>query len=213
MIGIVTAAILSGRMITLTGQYKFYPIIGTAAIGIGLLALSRLTGSVNLALISASLFFIGLGVGAVMQVTLLAVQNAADFQNLGTATGGVTFFRAIGGAIGVAMFGSIFNNQVDYHLPRLISADALAGIDRDKLLSSPQELLLLPPEVLEGVRESLSRSLETVFLLAVPLALLAFAISWFLPHVPLRERSVAPAPPDGGPSAETLEAPAVIAEV
>jgi MFS family permease len=212
MVGIVATAIFAGRTISKTGQYHFYPIIGTAAIAIGLFLISRFTGDANLALISICLFVIGLGVGLVMQVTLLAVQNSVDFLTMGSATCGVTFFRSMGGAFGVAIFGSIFNNRGDYHLPRLIPADSLQGIDSSTLLSSPQELLLLPPEVLNGVRESFSQSLETVFLLSVPLALLAFAISWFLPHVPLRERSVPVSQPGGGAPDDRNEAPVVIAE-
>ena len=213
MVGIVVTGFLAGRMINRTGRYHFYPIIGTSAISIGLLVISLITGSPNLALISICLFVIGLGVGLVMQVTLLAVQNAVEFQHMGTATGGVTFFRSMGGALGVAIFGSIFNNRVDHQLPRLIPPESLQGIDSSTLLSSPQELLLLPPEVLEGVREAFSQSLETVFLLAVPLALLAFAISWWLPNVPLRERSVPTSLPQGRASGDSHEAPVITAEV
>ena len=207
MIGIVSTAIFAGQMISRTGRYRVYPIAGTLAVALALLVLSRLTESANLVPISVCLFALGTGVGLVMQVTLLAVQNAVEFQNMGTATGGVTFFRTMGGAFGVAIFGSVLNNRLDYHLPRLVPDGALEGIDSRSLVSSPQQLLALPPEVLEGVREAFATSLGTVFLLAVPLALAAFALSWFLPDVVLRERSLRSMRPENRAGAEPAAPP------
>lgn len=192
MVGIVTTAIFSGRMISQTGRYRFYPIFGTAVVACGLFALSNVGNETSFWLIGISLFAMGTGVGLVMQVTLLAVQNAIDARDMGTATAGVTFFRTMGGAFGVAIFGSVLNNRLDFHLPRLISEEQLQGIDRATLTGSPQTLLSLPPDVLEGVREAFTLSLHSVFILAVPLALLAFALSWLLPHVDLKERSEEP---------------------
>jgi len=195
MIGIVSMSIFSGRMISKTGQYRVYPIIGTATAAMGLFLLSRLTVDSSVWLLSAYLFLLGIGVGLVMQVTLLAVQNAVDFKDMGTATSGATFFRSMGGAFGVAMFGSMLANRLDYNLPRFVDVSALQGISAQELTSSPERLRALPPEVLEGVRSAFANSLETVFLLSVPLVVLAFVVSWFLPHVALRERIT------GGPAA------------
>src|SRR5690606_25695167 len=96
------------------------------------------------------------------------------------------------------------------HLPRLVPADALNGIDADTLVSSPQQLLTLPPAVLEGVREAFGQSLSTVFLLGVPLAVAAFALSWFLPQVALRERSTGAAKDGGDESPEGATVPLVL---
>ena len=211
MIGIVTTAIFSGQMISRTGHYRIYPIVGTLMVAFGLILLSRLTESADFFLLSICLFVLGTGVGLVMQVTLLAVQNAVDFRNMGTATGGVTFFRTMGGAFGVAIFGSVLNNRLDYNLPRLVPESALNGIDSATLTASPEQLSTLPPAVLDGVQQAFSLSLETVFLLAVPLALAAFALSWFLPEVALRERAPGSTRPQGSP--EKDEATVVIAEV
>jgi EmrB/QacA subfamily drug resistance transporter len=212
MVGIVTTAIFSGQMISRTGNYRVYPIAGTLAVAFGLFFLSRLTESADIVLISLCLFALGTGVGLVMQVTLLAVQNAVDFQHMGTATGGVTFFRTMGGAFGVAIFGSILNNRLDYNLPRLVPDSALNGIDSSTLTASPEQLMTLPPAVLEGVREAFSLSLETVFLLAVPLALAAFVLSWFLPQVALRERSVGSMRPENRDAGDEGEAPVAVGE-
>jgi EmrB/QacA subfamily drug resistance transporter len=200
MIGIVTMSIISGRMISNTGRYRMYPVIGTAIAAFGLFLLSRVEADTPFWLFSIFVFVLGTGVGLVMQITLLATQNAVDMREMGTATSGVTFFRTMGGAFGVAIFGSVLNNRLDHHLPRLVSPDALQGIDSATLTASPERLAMLPPAVLDGVREAFAMSLETVFLLAVPLALLAFALSWFLPHVELQER--APISREGGEGEE-----------
>lgn len=212
MVGIVTMAVFSGQMISRTGNYRVYPIIGTLAAAGGLFMLSRMTEDANLLLISVCLFFIGIGVGLIMQVTLLAVQNAVEFQNMGTATSGVTFFRMMGGAFGVAIFGSVLNNRLEYNLPRLVPEDALAGIDSATLTSSPEQVLSLPPDVVAGVQEAFALSLETVFLLSVPLALAAFALSWFLPQIALKERVTPPMAPSRDEAADQ-QAPPVVVEV
>src|SRR5688572_30148937 len=204
MVGIVSMSIFSGRMISKTGHYRIYPILGTAIAAVGLFLLSRLGVETSVWLLSAYLFLLGIGVGLVMQVTLLAVQNAVDFKDMGTATSGATFFRSMGGAFGVAMFGSALANRLDYHLPRFVDISAPQGISAQELTSSPERLRALPPEVLDGVRNAFASSLETVFLLAVPLVVLAFIVSWFLPHVALRER----APVGPGASREGAEAEA-----
>ncbi len=202
MIGIVSMSIFSGRMISKTGKYRIYPNGGPAVAALGLFLLSRLSVDTSVWLLSAYLFLLGIGVGLVMQVTLLAVQNAVDFKDMGTATSGATFFRSMGGAFGVAMFGSVMANRLDYHLPRLVDISTLQGISAQELTSSPERLRALPPEVLEAVRQAFASSLETVFLLAVPLVLCAFAVSWALPQVTLRERAV-----PGAANREDAEAP------
>jgi EmrB/QacA subfamily drug resistance transporter len=203
MVGIVLTSIVAGRMITKTGQYRRYPVFGTAMASLGLFLLSRLSADSSVWFLSVDLFILGIGIGLVMQITLLAVQNSVNFRDMGAATSGVTFFRSMGGAFGVAMFGSILSNRLSYHLPRFVDLNELQGIGVRELTGSPERLRALPPEVLSGVHQAFSHSLETVFLLSVPLALVAFALSWLLPHVPLRER-VAP----GTRPAEGTEEPA-----
>jgi hypothetical protein len=100
------------------------------------------------------------------------------------------------------MFGSVLSNRLDYHLPRFVDLNALQGVGVRELTSSPERLRALPPDVLDGVRHAFASSLETVFLLAVPLVLIAFAVSWALPQVTLRERA-----PAGAPEREGTESP------
>lgn len=185
MVGMITTAIFSGRMISKSGRYRQYPIIGTAIFSIGLVLLSTMAADTNLVLVAAFMLVFGLGIGFVVQVITIAVQNSVDYRDLGTATAGVNFFRSMGGALGVAMFGSVLNNRLDFNLSRFVPADALQAISTRALTSSPEQLHALPAPVLEGLRQAFAHSLHTVFLLAIPVAVIAFAFSWLLHDVPM----------------------------
>jgi hypothetical protein len=153
----------------------------------------------------------GLGMGLIMQVITIAVQNAVEYRDMGTATAAVNFFRSMGGALGVAMFGSVFNNRLDINVTRYVPADALQGLSTRTLTSSPEQLRGLSAPVLEGLRQAFAHSLESVFLLAIPVGLVAFAVSWLLHDVPMRETpgvvsTELAAVPSDGPMAEALGA-------
>ena len=200
MLGLIVASIISGRIISSTGRYRVYPIVGTAFVAAGLYLLSRLTVASSTIEVSIYMLVLGIGVGLVMQVVVLAVQNSVDYPDLGVATAGANLFRSLGSAFGVAIFGSILNNKLDYHLQRLVSPDALNGISTAALTSSPAAIARLPDAVRAGVLESFALSLQTVFLWAIPVALIGFVAAWFLPEHPLRStvhigNTPAPEPP------------------
>ena len=98
--GLLIASIGSGQLITRTGRYKIYPIVGTAVMVVGLYLLSLMNAGTSVATASAYMFVLGLGLGLVMQVLVLAVQNAVPYNELGVATSGATLFRSIGGSFG-----------------------------------------------------------------------------------------------------------------
>jgi EmrB/QacA subfamily drug resistance transporter len=189
MLGVVVTSVLSGQMISKTGKYRFYPITGTAITSLGLFLLSRLDAGTGFLEASAYMVVLGVGLGMIMQVIVLAVQNAVPYRDLGVATAGANLFRSLGAAFGVAIFGSILNNRLDYYLPRLVPTSSLNGISRGALTASPAQLRTLPAPVLHGVIEAFSRSLSTVFLWAVPIILIAFLASWLLREIPLREHA------------------------
>lgn len=186
MLGLIGASIGSGRMISSTGRYRIYPIIGTALVAVGLYLLSRLTVDSSTAEVSLYMLVLGIGVGLVMQVVVLAIQNSVDYADLGVATAGANLFRSLGSAFGVAIFGSILNNRLDHHLHRLVPSEALNGISPAALTASPAAIARLPDAVRAGVLESFALSLHSVFLWAIPVAILGFIASWFLPEHVLR---------------------------
>ena len=186
MAGVLGASILSGQAISRTGRYRIYPIMGTALVIVGLLMLSMLQVDSGQFAVSAAMFVTGAGVGLVMQVMVLVAQNAADMRDLGAVTSSVSFFRSMGGSVGVAIFGAIMNSRLATEIPLEVPAAALRGTNPGALLSSPRAIRALPPEVLDGLLRAFSTSLHTVFLAAVPFAIVAFALSFLLREIPLR---------------------------
>ena len=112
MAGVLITSITSGNLISRTGRYKPFPIMGTAVAALAIFLLSRLAVSTPIWLAAIYMLVLGLGLGMVMQVLVLAAQNAVPYEMLGVATSGSTLFRQIGGSIGVSIFGAIFANRL-----------------------------------------------------------------------------------------------------
>jgi EmrB/QacA subfamily drug resistance transporter len=188
MAGLMATSIGSGRIITRTGRYKIFPMIGTVLISIGLYLLS--TMHVGTGRLQSSLYMVvlGAGIGMIIQVMVLAVQNSVEHRDLGTATATESFSRSMGGAFGVAIFGAILTNRLAFNLSRLLPKGVnLHGIDPNSLTASPAAIRALPAPARIAVIEALARSIHVVFLFAVPLAVLAFGVTWLLKENPLRE--------------------------
>jgi len=178
MLGLIISSTVSGRIISATGKYRYFPIAGTLMMGAGLFMLSTMSSGTGLLESSLYMALLGIGIGLVIQVIVLAVQNAVDYRDLGTATAGANFFRSMGAAFGVAISGAIVNNRLDYYLPRLVPPNSLNGIDAKTLTASPAQIYQLPADALHGVVEAFSKSVTTAFFWAAPAALLAFALTW-----------------------------------
>jgi len=113
MAGLLVTSIASGQIITRTGRYKLFPILGTAVAALGLWLLSSLEATTAPGVAALHMLVLGLGLGMVMQVLVLAVQNAVDYDMLGVATSGATLFRSIGGSFGTAALGAVFTGRLD----------------------------------------------------------------------------------------------------
>jgi EmrB/QacA subfamily drug resistance transporter len=174
MVGITVSTTLSGRSIARTGRYKRFPIAGLALMTAALVLLSALAGSPSQAATGVGLALFGLGFGMVTQVLIVAVQNNVDRRELGVATATTGFFRALGGAVGAAVLGAVF------------AAQAGSGAAEDGAG-------MLRADVIDGV--------QTVFLVAAPLAALALIVVLYLPELPLKTRAQA-----GDPSQEKARA-------
>ena len=179
--GLMTTSITSGRVISRTGRYKVWPVTGMAVAATGMFLLSLMDADTTRLESSVFMLVLGLGIGMVMPVLVLVVQNAVPYADLGVATSAATFFRTMGGSFGAAVFGAILNTRMAEELPRLVPAAALA------MAGGRTQIRLLPPAVMNGIIEALARSIHSVFLWAIPLLLAGFALSWFLDEIPLRE--------------------------
>ncbi|SEL14049.1 MDR family MFS transporter [Streptacidiphilus jiangxiensis] len=189
IIGMLITFITSGRLVTARGRYKVFPIIGTAVMTLGVWLLSLLTPSTGLAVSSAYMFVVGFGIGLVMQVLVVAVQNAVPREQLGAATSSTTFFRTIGGSFGVSALGAVFNRQLTANLPKYLPPQAVEQIHGSTVTASPAQLNELPAPIRHGFIQAFDASLHTVFLAGVPIGLAAFALSWFLRELPLRDKA------------------------
>ncbi len=181
--GLLIASIGSGQLITKTGRYKVFPIVGTAVTVIGLYLLSRMDADTTVATASAYMFVLGLGLGLVMQVLVLAVQNAVPYSELGVATSGATLFRSIGGSFGASVLGAIFASQLTHHLSDAFPGQASPGGGR----FNPADLAQLPPAVHDAYVQAFTDSLNVVFLVAAAIGVVAFALTWFIKELPLRD--------------------------
>jgi EmrB/QacA subfamily drug resistance transporter len=184
MAGLLVTAVLSGRAISRIGRYRPFPIAGTAVLVVGMFLLSLLGVDTPPWVASAYMVVVGVGLGLVMQVLVLAVQNDARPQDIGVATSSATFFRSMGGAFGVALFGTIFATRLSDQLaglPPRVTAHLGSGVQLN-----PTQIDQLPPRIHDEVLHAFSHSLSGVFLFGMALSLVPFALSWFLKEKPLR---------------------------
>ncbi|MDX6548566.1 MAG: hypothetical protein QOG33_2116 [Gaiellales bacterium] len=179
--GLLVTSIMSGQLISRYGRYKVFPIAGTAIVAAAMALLSRLTVSTPTWQTIVAMVVLGLGLGMVMQVLVLAAQNSVDHRLLGVATSGSTLFRQVGGSIGVAAFGAIFSNRLTSELAARLPAGA-----NIPTTSNPAIVKQLPASVHAPYVASIAAALQPVFLVATGIAVIAFALTWLLQEQPLR---------------------------
>ncbi|MET9621568.1 MDR family MFS transporter [Streptomyces sp. NPDC006464] len=219
VVGLLIASIYSGNVVSKTGTYRIFPIVGCAVMGLGLFLLSLMGTGTSAWLESLYMFVLGVGIGLCMQVLTIAVQNTVEYADLGTATSGVTFFRTLGSSFGTAVFGTIYTNALGPNLSQGIAeAAAIAGSGDAAAIAaaarSPAGVHGLPDEVAAPIVQAYADTLHTVFLWTVPVAAVGFVVALFLKQVPLRDSARASAPDMGegfgsptmsGDSAKLLE--------
>ena len=189
MAGLMTTSILSGRVIAKTGHYRRWPIAGMGIAAVGMYLLSTMEPDTTRVASSLYMLVVGVGLGMVMQVLVLAVQNAADFKDLGVATSSVNFFRSLGGSFGVSIFGVLFATLLDDKLAALLPPGALssAGLSPEALTGTPEQIQALPPDILLPVTQAMADSITAIFLCTVPLLAIGVAIAIVVPELPLKD--------------------------
>ena len=183
--GLLLTSVVSGRVISATGRYRAFPIAGTAVMTVGLVLLSRL--AVGTSALSADLYLLvlGFGLGLVMQVLVLAVQNAVAYSVLGAATSGVTLARGIGGSFGAAIFGTIFSSRLRSGLRGAIEGPLGAQVAAGGRLTGAQ-LATLPAPARAAYENAYVHALRPVFLVAAGIGACGFLLSLMLAERPLR---------------------------
>jgi EmrB/QacA subfamily drug resistance transporter len=191
MAGLFATSIGSGQLMTRTGRYKAFPIVGAAVTVVGFLLLSTLRIDTPYWRIALYIFVLGAGLGFTMQTVVTAVQNAVERRDMGSATSSVTFFRTMGGAFGTAIFGAVLTNRLTHHLADRGAGDLPGGADA--IANNVQAIQALPPDVKGVVLDAWVRSVHDVFLVALPFTLVAFVLAFFIPEIELK-RADRPAP-------------------
>jgi EmrB/QacA subfamily drug resistance transporter len=183
--GLMIASVTSGRIISKIGRYRIFPIIGTTLISLAFWLFSHITATTPRWELGIWMAVLGLGIGQVMPVLTLAVQNAVAREDLGTGTSSVVFFRTIGSALGAAMFGAILSNRLAVHILQAIPGQA--GLQAAHgLKSSAQTVHSLSPTLQHTVLNAFAASFHDVFLVGIPIAVIALIVALQLKEAPLR---------------------------
>ncbi|MEY4417831.1 MAG: hypothetical protein RIQ88_269 [Actinomycetota bacterium] len=208
VMGLMTASIVSGRITSKTGKYKIFMIVGTALMALSYIYLSTLTYEWAIWQISIGMVVMGLGLGQMMQTLTIASQNAVEAKDIGVATSSSTFFRQMGGTLGVAVFLSILFNNLADKAPQMGAAikqaiannPGLAMLERNKeffqaknpaaLIQNDSSFLKrISPELANPIKEAFAQSATSVFFSACLVVLGAFILSWFIKELALRTKS------------------------
>lgn len=182
MLGIVSTSIVSGKLITKHGHYKRYPVMGTAIMTLGILAMVRLDIDTPYWELSIYAIMVGAGLGLSMQTIVIALQNAVDFKDMGVATSSNTFFRSLGSVFGTAAFGTILTNRLGHYLLTSGFPPEQAGL----IQNNTAAIGALSPEGQATALGAFVDSFHMVFLVAGPVVAIGFVVALFLRETPLR---------------------------
>jgi EmrB/QacA subfamily drug resistance transporter len=177
MVGIIGTSITTGRMISKVGRYKWFPVAGTALMALGLLSFTEL--HVNTPLWQAFIYMlvVGIGLGSAMQPLVLAVQNDVDLRDMGAGTAASTFFRSLGGAVGVATLGAVLSNKL---------AALNSGGGPQTSINDPASIQRLPEAGRSLIEHAFVGALHPIFLTAGLVTLLAVALTIMMPNKELK---------------------------
>ncbi len=210
MVGLIGTSIVSGIAITRTGKYRLFPILGALLTAAAMVAMTTLTAETPIWLICVFLFVFGAGLGLIMQVVVLVVQNSVDPAMIGTATSTNNYFREVGASLGVAVFGTIFTTRLTDNLKDVFTSAGANPADAAAATSTldPQTLNALPDALRDGVVTAYADALAPVFWYLLPFIGIAFVLALFLKQIPLSDVAglVARGEAIGGEEAEALEA-------
>ena len=214
MLGFMFSSIVGGQILSRTGRYKILAIFGFSVAAVGMFLLSRMTATTSNGLISLNMIVTGLGIGVMMSLFTIVVQNAFPFRQLGQVTAGLTFFRSIGSTMGVAVMGTImtngFQSALKSNLPPVLAKSVPPSLQNPQVLLDPGVLSSLQhsfaargPQGLalfhvffEAVKVSLASAIDSIFLLGFIVMLLGLFSVLFLREIPLRKSHNAQAAPE-----------------
>ncbi|WP_104055182.1 MULTISPECIES: MDR family MFS transporter [unclassified Arthrobacter] len=210
MVGMMGTSIYSGLAITKTGKYKKYPIMGASLVIVAMLWMTTLSADTPVWMICAQLFVFGAGLGYIMQVVVLVVQNSVPVDQIGTATSSNNYFREVGASLGVAIFGAMFTSRLSENLMEVFTKAGFDPSAAGEATATLQPAVMndLPEPVRDGIVTAYADSLAPVFWYLIPFLVIALVLALFLKQIPLSDVAgmVARGEAVGGADADRLEA-------
>jgi EmrB/QacA subfamily drug resistance transporter len=209
MLGFIVSSIVGGQLLSRTGRYKILALVGIVVAAVGMYLLSTMGVATSQLTVMENMVVAGLGLGVMMSLFTIVVQNAFPFQQLGQVTASLQFFRSIGGTIGVAVLGTVMTNRFQDALRSNLPAAITSALPPDRLaaLQNPQVLLspaatnqiqrgfaalgpqgqVLFQQFMDALRLSLAQAITGLFLVSLTAMCLAFVATLFLREIPLRK--------------------------
>jgi EmrB/QacA subfamily drug resistance transporter len=206
MAGMLATSIGAGQFVSRTGRYRALPIAGLGIISAGMFGVTLLSAHSGTGAVVGAMLVVGVGLGLVLQVLVIAVQNAVDHRDLGVATSGATLFRLIGGSLGTAALGVVFASRLAAALTGVAGAEALHGALSGAGLT-PAAIAALPPVLRASYAAAFAQATHAAFVVATAVAFCGFAVSWLLPERPLRDTVARRAAEVGVEMGETVPEP------
>jgi EmrB/QacA subfamily drug resistance transporter len=190
MLAAMVSSLLSGQLISRTGRYKAFPILGTALLAAGMWLFSTMDVTTSTGVTAAYMVVLGAGMGCLMQTTNLIAQNSVELRDIGSATGSTTFTRTMGGSLGVAILGAIYTHELT---ATLTGTPGAAGAAADSSGLTPAAVKALPAPVRELFQLAVANGTVAIFFWAALIGVVGFAASWFIRELPLRDTVHGPA--------------------
>ncbi|MFC4586306.1 MDR family MFS transporter [Sphaerisporangium corydalis] len=182
--GMTITSIGSGRVISATGRYRIFPILGMGLLAAGLVLLSRMTADSSMVVNSCYMFVAGFGLGMVLQTLVLIVQNSVDHRDVGAATSAVNYFRQTGASLGTSLVGALFINRLSDALKSSGTRLPVSNVNA----ITPQMVHHLPPPVREAIARAYAHALPPIFLYVAPIVAVGFVLAFFIKEIPLSNR-------------------------
>jgi EmrB/QacA subfamily drug resistance transporter len=200
MFGMLVVSLVVGQVVTKTGKYRIFPIMGGLIMAVGMFLLSRIGVHTSRWQTGIDYVVLGLGMGFMMQMMSLIAQNSVELKDMGVASSARMFFQQMGGSLGVAAFGAVFAHKLTQSLG---SAGSAAGTKFSSSSLDPATVTSLPPAVRDVVYNGIAHAVQTVFLGVAPSAVVIFLLALLIKEVPLRGRGT-PGEEVPAPEAEAL---------
>jgi EmrB/QacA subfamily drug resistance transporter len=211
MLSMMVVSIIAGQVITRTGKYKMFPVMGGVGMTVGMVLLSMLDMNTTKLQLAVFMSVLGLGMGFLMQTTMLIAQNSVDQKDIGVASSSATFFRSIGGSFGVSLFGAIFVRRLHDDLSTSVGSAAADQLTSGGGQVDPSKLRAMPAALVEPLYHGISSGLSHVFVWAIPFAAIIAVLAVLIKEIPLRGAVPAPAPDRSAGAIESE--PALVAAI